>query len=86
MSTLTLSPLEVAHTFHLPLSAARSSERLREDRFRQSHPYSAVDVTDLIPSASVEHGAAAPHVGQHEVWGLTGWYLALVLRTLGLER
>ncbi|KAI0031270.1 NUDIX hydrolase domain-like protein, partial [Vararia minispora EC-137] len=77
--SLALSTQEVAHVFHLPLCATCDYSRLRNDNFRGRSVYWAIDVTDLVPGVS-----GTPDVGhrQLEIWGLTGWYLSLFLRTL----
>lgn len=102
LSGLVLSPKEVAHAFHLPLSALRSAPRLHEYLFRGQSPYFAVDVSDIItareggqvvssdgpiswasdPQRRDEIGGGLD--GRLEVWGLTGWYLNVLMRTLGV--
>lgn len=52
LASLTLSQREVAHAFHLPLSAAVSPPRLHLYQFRGSEPYWAIDVSDIISSAN----------------------------------
>jgi len=51
LASLTLSQREVAHAFHLPLSAAVSPPRLHLYQFRGSEPYWAIDISDIIDSA-----------------------------------
>ena len=57
------------------------------------YPYWAIDVTDLIPSELVEdtmthkQGETVDEVGpgvngRIEVWGLTGWYLSLLMKMM----
>jgi nudix motif 8 len=80
MSTLVLSPREVAHTFHLTLAEARAPKRISLHHFRGRRPYWAVDVTDFAPLAApapyVRDEAGGGRSGRLEVWGLTGWYLS----------
>ncbi|KAI8974555.1 NUDIX hydrolase domain-like protein [Trametes punicea] len=98
LSSLTLSPHEVAHVFHLPLSALLSPPRLHSYLFRGQRPYYAVSVADIVqgPNAVHSDGAEVRWVndpqqrdeigggreGRLEVWGLTGWYLYSLMRTL----
>lgn len=59
-------------------------------------PYWAVDVTDLVTGNGRVHEKGAEEVvdevgegrdGRLEVWGLTGWYMGLLMEALGmLER
>ena len=48
LSTLSLSPREVAHAFHLPLSTVISPLRMHHYLFRGDRPYYAIDVSDII--------------------------------------
>ncbi|KAJ7050512.1 hypothetical protein C8F01DRAFT_1178615 [Mycena amicta] len=83
---------EVDFVFHLPLAELVNPARLRPYLFRNERPYSAIDVSDLVPlssglrSISVEKPQAdevgAGREGRVEVWGLTGWYLTLLSSTL----
>jgi nudix motif 8 len=91
LSSLTLSEPEVAHIFHLPLSYLTSPTRLHSYKFRGGVPYWAVDVSDLIPEGGVQTESVKfgeqDEVGSGknsklEVWGLTGWYLTLLMRVL----
>ncbi|CAL1714997.1 unnamed protein product [Somion occarium] len=50
LSTLKLSPKEVADAFHLPLPAVVSPLRLHHYLFRGTRPYFAIDVSDIISS------------------------------------
>ena len=102
LSSLTLSPIEVAHAFHFPLSAVHSAPRLHQYLFRGQRPYWAIDVSDIIAAhttgevvstAAQEDWASDPEQrdeigggleGRLDVWGLTGWYLNVLLRTLGV--
>ena len=87
LSSLTLSPVEVATVFHLPLNRLTDLRYLREDQFRESTPYRACDVTDLVApgvewsNAGVNKDrAGAGFDGRLEIWGLTGWYLNLFMK------
>lgn len=90
LSSLTLSQSEVASAFHLPLSRLTDPRYLREHHFRESSPYWACDVTDLaVPGtewsntgANVMDEADGGVNGRLEIWGLTGWYLNLLLEIL----
>ncbi|KAF7309648.1 putative Nudix hydrolase NudL [Mycena indigotica] len=82
---------EVELVFHLPLTELINPTRLRAYLFRNERPYSAIDVSDLVPpnsgltSVSTEppQGEIGPGTeGRIEVWGLTGWYLSLLSSTL----
>jgi 8-oxo-dGTP pyrophosphatase MutT (NUDIX family) len=68
---LMLSPNEVAEVFHLPLTALASPERRRSGLYRGAQPYETIDVGDLVRSK-----------GPMEVWGLTGWYVGLLMKAL----
>lgn len=96
-----LSPPEVAHAFHLPLSELLSPPRLHSHLFRGSRPYFAIDVSDLAVSPNAAHVAndidwasdpqqrdeiGGGREGRLEVWGLTGWYLSAFLRVLRVYR
>ena len=48
LASLTPSPREVAHAFHLPLAALRDASRLRPHLFRGARPYYAISVADLV--------------------------------------
>lgn len=102
MSALKLSQQEVAHAFHLPLSAVASPPRLHQYLFRGQRPYFAIDVTDIVTSHREDEVVSSDgrttwtsdpeqrdeigggREGRLEVWGLTGWYLNVMLRTLGV--
>ena len=87
LSSLTLSEVEVATVFHLPLDRLTSPHYLREHQFRGSSSYWACDVTDLVapgiewsdPGVDFERNEAG-FDGRLEIWGLTGWYLNLLLK------
>jgi len=88
LSSLTLSQVEVATVFHLPLDRLTDLRYLREHEFRESTPYWACDVTDLVaPEVDWSNAGANPKDevgggfdGRLEVWGLTGWYLNLFMK------
>lgn len=102
LSSLTLSVREVAHAFHLPLTALHTASRLHEYMFRGSTPYYAIDVSDIItaheegsvvssdgPVAWASDPAQRDEIGggkegRLEVWGLTGWYVNVLMRALKL--
>ncbi|KAG1741077.1 NUDIX hydrolase domain-like protein [Suillus lakei] len=87
-SSLTISQAEVATVFHLPLSAFTSPARIRPDMFRAASPYWAIDVSDLVQGfEKVSDPLGQPDVGggkegRLEVWGLTGWYMSLLMRII----
>lgn len=86
------SSLEVATVFHLSLAELLSPSRQRWSLYREGRPYYAFDVTDLVRHTDIilpttksdvdEMGPGAD--GRLEVWGLTGWYLTMLMRILGL--
>ncbi|EDR14643.1 uncharacterized protein LACBIDRAFT_305483 [Laccaria bicolor S238N-H82] len=86
------SPLEVATVFHLSLAELVSPSRQRSSLFREERPYYAFDVTDLVQQTDVVFPTIKSDVdeigtgtdGRLEVWGLTGWYLTMLMRILGL--
>ncbi|KAG1731994.1 uncharacterized protein EDB91DRAFT_1330302 [Suillus paluster] len=88
LSSLTMSQPEVATVFHLPLSAFVSPARIRPDMFRATNLYWAIDVSDLVEGfEGVSDPLGRPEVGggkegRLEVWGLTGWYMSLLMRIL----
>ncbi|KAI0060981.1 hypothetical protein BV25DRAFT_1992516 [Artomyces pyxidatus] len=93
LSSLVLSPKEVAYAFHLPFTAMVAPRRLREHQFRGGQPYWAISVADLIRSDGKVEWETDPlqrdeigagRGGSLEVWGLTGWYLSLCLRALAI--
>ncbi|KAI1793581.1 hypothetical protein LXA43DRAFT_971909 [Ganoderma leucocontextum] len=55
LSSLTLSPREVTHAFHLPFSAVLSPLRLRPSLFRGRQPYYAISVADLVGGQDSVH-------------------------------
>jgi nudix motif 8 len=88
LSSLTVSEPEVATVFHLPLSAFTASARLRPDMFRVTNPYWAVDVSDIVEHSEWRNDPSGPpelgggREGRLEVWGLTGWYMSLLMKIL----
>jgi len=85
MDSLTLSQLEVAVAFHLPLTLAANPTRLQAHQFRDGQPYWAVEVSDLIKSAiqiQSSHSNGDRPKEKVEVWGLTGWYLFQFMKAL----
>lgn len=94
ISSLQLSQPEVAHAFHIPLSLLVDTNRLRASKFRGNESYVAVDVSDLIDD-DIEWAGADPEGrdevgggigGKLEIWGLTGWYLGILMKLLGVWR
>ncbi|KAI5116874.1 hypothetical protein M0805_005840 [Coniferiporia weirii] len=88
MSSLSASAPEVAHIFHLELSELVQPTRLRMYQFRQRTPYWAVDITDKVEGGVTWAGRTSMDEvgggrdGRLEVWGLTGWYVNLLMRAL----
>lgn len=94
-----LSPSEVAAVIHLPLRALISPTRIRNSLFRRQEPYWVVDVTDIVQPtirSSIRAETATTRAAEEikdelgdkriEVWGLTGWYLSLLLKILQVYR
>jgi len=90
LSALKPSQPEVAQVFSLPLADLIQPARLSLHMFRGSRPYWAVDVTDIVKGVGgVDWTGATPidevgggREGRLEVWGLTGWYVSLLMRAL----
>jgi len=88
LSSLTISQPEVATVFHLPLSAFTAPARLRPDMFRATRPYWAVDVSDIVEgfeglnNSLGQSEVGGGREGRLEVFGLTGWYMSLLMRVL----
>ncbi|KAI9461480.1 hypothetical protein HD554DRAFT_2130008 [Boletus coccyginus] len=87
LASLTISQPEVATVFHLPLTAIVSRARLKLRQFHGGRPYCAIDVSDLVPpggpwESSDTRGQSEIIGGRLEVWGLTGWYLTLLMKML----
>lgn len=89
-----ISQPEVAQVFHLPLSVMTSPSRLKSYLFRGGRPYWAVVVSDLVSNqgekwesdmADTDESGVGRN-GKLEVWGLTGWYLSLLMRVLEVYR
>ncbi|KAF9005976.1 NUDIX hydrolase domain-like protein [Cyathus striatus] len=88
------SPAEVETVFHLPLTALVASSRKRSDLFRGERQYWAINATDFISSGIKTSAVSVDEKymqveevgvgkgGNVEVWGLTGWYLSLLMKTL----
>lgn len=79
MTSLSPSSPEVAHFFHLPFSDMITPARVRVDRFRGIQPYWAINVSDLT-EINKAFKSEDGHTGNLEVWGLTGWYLGLLMK------
>jgi len=87
-----LSPNEVAMAFHLPLATIVNPSNMRTRGFRDGRTYPAIDVTDIVSTSkgrrigvtteSSQDLIGVTTDGKVEVWGLSGWYLALLMRTL----
>lgn len=91
MSTLKAIPPEVAYIFHLPLAELVQPVRLHLHQFRGVAPYWAVNVTDMIGGSSVDWTVETPSInrerqGTLEIWGLTGWYVNVLMRVLEIFR
>jgi len=96
LSSLTPSPVEVFHVFHLPLSYLVDPSRLRRDVLPHRPPYWAINVTDTLQEAYTSHpapqsngeGMDARRQSDHtsepglEVWGLTAAYLNIFMKWL----
>jgi hypothetical protein len=92
------SPVEVATTIHLPLKFFAFPTRIRTSTFRAEEPYWVIDVTDLVQSVlgedatitrntSEEERETRPGIdGRIEVWGLTGWYISMLMKVLQVYR
>lgn len=91
MSSLKPSLPEVADCFHLPLSAMVTPSRLKIRIFRGQRTYCAIKVSDLVAGSDVrwESDTEIDEVGggrDLEIWGLTGWYLSLLMKVLHVYR
>ena len=76
---------EVGTAFHLPLATLAAAARLRPSMFRGGVPYWTIDVTDVVSKTLKDEGNPEQFVAKGEkveVWGLTGWYLSLMLKRL----
>jgi nudix motif 8 len=92
MSTIreALPTIEVEAAFHLPLSSFVEPTRRRAATFREGKPYWVISVADLVRD-SINERKDADVVNSNkledglEIWGMTGWYLSLLMKTLGYE-
>jgi len=94
IASLRPNPPEVSHIFHLTFREMFDPERLRVHEFRGFTPYWAIDVTDKVRGLGLEWekwsgedevgGSGRPGGQGLEIWGLTGWYLNVFLKRLGL--
>jgi len=91
LSSLLISHVEVANVFHLPLSRLTSQTYVRPHQFRDGTSYYACDVTDLVEKdvkwvndAAQRDEIGGGREGRLEVWGLTGWYLNLLMKAFGV--
>ena len=76
----------MAHVFHLPLSELIAPSRLKLHLFRGDRPYWAITVSDLVQRESDTSGTKIAGGLQDDlaVWGLSGWYLSLLMKILGV--
>ena len=81
---LKLSQKEVVEVFHLPFIdlLGPTPVRLRSHRYRDMRPYWAVDVSDKTQTTREAGEIGGRRHERLEIWGLTGWYLSLLMRTL----
>lgn len=92
LESLRLSPTEVIHAFHKPFQSLVNPSYIREHAFRGGEPYYAIDVTEEIrtsgvqwsPSPGIDEVGGSDIDGRLEIWGLTGWYLNVFLKIMGL--
>ncbi|KAJ1306781.1 hypothetical protein OPQ81_007767 [Rhizoctonia solani] len=94
MSSIRPSFPEVAHVFHLPLADIADldqRQRLRVHSFREGAPYWSIDVTDKVSEApgltwadttGIDEIGGSDRPGKLEVWGLTGWYVNVLMQWL----
>ena len=92
------STVEVATTIHLPLKFFALPTRIRTSIYRAREPYWVFDVTDLVQSVFAEDATITRNTeeqgseiksgidGRIEVWGLTGWYLSMLMKVLQVYR
>jgi hypothetical protein len=92
------SPAEVATAIHLPLKFFAFPTRIRTSVFRAQEPYWVINVTDLVQSVLTEDAKVTTNTseeesetgsgidGRIEVWGLTGWYLSMLMKVLQVYR
>lgn len=93
LSSLQISQSEVAQVFHLPFSHLTSPAQLRTHLFRGNSPYWAITVSDLVDpiwipekESGVIDEVGGGRAGRLEVWGLTGWYLNLLMKALEMYK
>ncbi|CAE7154444.1 unnamed protein product [Rhizoctonia solani] len=91
MSSIRPSFPEVAHAFHLPLADIvdlDQRQRLRVHSFREGAPYWSIDVTDKVSdtpgltwagATGIDEVGGSDQEGKLEVWGLTGWYVNVLM-------
>ena len=100
METLKLNMDEVAQVFYLTFEELADERRLRHHRFRGRPAYWAVNVSDKVDPVywtsplylpgeqpreqTGEFAVAGERQAKLEVWGLTGWYLNLIMRAMKL--
>ena len=85
-----VSPVEVATTIHLPLKFFAFPTLIRTSIYRAQKPYWVIDVTDLVQSVLAEDATITEEEsetgsridGRIEVWGLTGWYISMLMKVL----
>ncbi|CAE6454626.1 unnamed protein product [Rhizoctonia solani] len=94
MSSIRPSFPEVAHAFHLSLADIvdlDQRQRLRAHSFREGAPYWSIDVTDKVSGApgltwadasGIDEIGGSDQPGKLEVWGLTGWYVNVLMKWL----
>jgi hypothetical protein len=91
MSSLRPSLPEVPFAFHLPLSETVEQQRLRAHLFRDQDPYWTIDVTDKVSgvpnltwasATGIDEVGGSDRPGKLEVWGLTGWYVNVLMQWL----
>ncbi|KDN42830.1 hypothetical protein RSAG8_06584, partial [Rhizoctonia solani AG-8 WAC10335] len=94
MSSIRPAFPEVAHTFHLPLADIADlgkKQRLRTHSFGDGTPYWSIDVTDKVSGApgltwasisGIDEVEGSDRLGKLEVWGLTGWYINVLMQWL----
>jgi len=92
----TTSEAEVDTVFHVTLEELTSPGRLRPSLFRADAPYWAVGVDDIVHSSvafkaepkdapsEADSEIGPGKFGKTEIWGLSGWYLTLLMRDLGI--
>lgn len=91
MSSLKPSLPEVPFAFHLSLADIVEQRRLRADEFREREPYWSIDVTDKVSkvpgltwtsACGIDEVGGSDRPGKLEVWGLTGWYVNVLMQWL----